>query len=169
MRFSWYFIIFLSLKSFGNSWDNSYIPCLLLIITLHFHHERKICQICRLECQNWTIKSRWILTSIVISSEKLFTSSQLLISFICLSYLFKIFLKYAHVYCRATWGIFSPSSKNKKTHSKIKFFPVLKNSYIFSKIFFLYFRRELSKSEKQNFLYFGEWNFLAPNFKKNIL
>ena len=26
----------LSLQSFGNSWDNSYIPCLLLIITTRF-------------------------------------------------------------------------------------------------------------------------------------
>ena len=33
LRFSWYF---LSLKSFGNSWGTSHIPCFLLIITLHF-------------------------------------------------------------------------------------------------------------------------------------
>ena len=38
LRFSWYFRFpeILSYKSFGNTWGNSYIPCLLLIITLLF-------------------------------------------------------------------------------------------------------------------------------------
>ena len=38
-----YFPKSVSLKSFGNSWGNSYIPCLLLIIVLQFNcGERKI-------------------------------------------------------------------------------------------------------------------------------
>ena len=46
------FEIFQSLKPFGNSWDNSYIPCLLLIITLGFTcGERKICSTIK-KCQN---------------------------------------------------------------------------------------------------------------------
>ena len=30
------FLVFSNFKSFGNLWENSYLPCLLLIITLHF-------------------------------------------------------------------------------------------------------------------------------------
>ena len=41
-------------------------------------------------------------------------------------------------------------------------------------IFFLYFRRQLSELEKKNpvwknFLYFGNWNFLAPSLTRKVL
>ena len=57
MRF-WDFPEILSLKLFGNSWSNQHIPCLLLVITLHFTcGKRQIWQIIK--------KSQNIITMIV--------------------------------------------------------------------------------------------------------
>ena len=40
-------------NSFGNSWGNSYLPCLFLLITLHFTcGERKISKYCGHGCRN---------------------------------------------------------------------------------------------------------------------
>ena len=62
MRFSWNILIFLdpkSLKSFGNSLGNSYIPSLLLIVTLHFTYiERKIGKISKSQNIMITIVSK---------------------------------------------------------------------------------------------------------------
>ena len=57
MRF-WDFPEILSLKLFGNSWSNLHIPCLLLVITLHFTcGKRQIWQIIK--------KSQNVITMIV--------------------------------------------------------------------------------------------------------
>ena len=109
---------FLSLKSYGNLWGNSYIPCLLLTITVRFScGDTKILSNIKIS-QNIITRIVWKIFFCFLSLNK---QLQLLKTVILLAEIYFIFLENViHQTSKAFNTKFGPQWKDRKTTSQRK-------------------------------------------------